>query len=206
MKLLVSEQRAGMTGRAAVVEEQLPPTLGCGRQGCAGQPSVIGAVVGLPLAGDEGAEGVGNLDNGDLGGVVDVIEGIDEHFAIFGNAADTLGDDRPAAVDPVVNRANHVVFTQVAHHFKLRDHREQGLRGDKAVEPRRQPFLGRAVKPVAVEIRARQAAVVEQNADVLMAEVPQGRRVAWDTLADHVRANASGPFGADTSAPFADAK
>ena len=102
--------------------------------------------------------------------------------------------------------ARDFVFLGVPGHFKLGDQWKQRLGGKRAVEPLRQPFLGRGVEPVAEEVGNREPPVMEQHLDLARAQVPERGRVAGDALGDPVLAGARGAVRPHAFATFADAE
>ena len=77
---------------------------------------------------DERRQSLADMRDGDIGGTVDIVKGLDKHIPIFRNHADTLCKNRPDCVNPIVKRPCHFVFLRVAGHFELRRHRKYGLR------------------------------------------------------------------------------
>lgn len=192
--------------RATVEEVHAAPGF---RRQCgivARQVTIERAVVVAPLRPDEGGECIRDFDDGHLLRLLDVIEGGDEHLAIFRDDPHALGEDRPCIVDPVVDRAGDFVFLRIAGHLEPGGQWEDGLRSEDRFQTLWQPFLRRRVEAVAVEVGGLQAAVVEHHADVLRAEVPECGGVPGDTLADAVFCAFADPLRPQAFTALADTK
>lgn len=135
-----------------------------------------------------------------------MIEGADEHLSICRDRPHPFGDQRPAPVDPVVHGVDDVILAQIAHHFELCGHREERLCSHQIIETQGQPLLGRAVKPVAIKIRAGQPAIMKKDRNRPVPEVPERRRVARDAFADAVRTDPGRARRPNANAPLANAK
>lgn len=206
VKGLIRQKRPRVALRAAgTSEEETHAGLLLWRQGIviARQKCVERAVVVTPLQGNEGAQGIGNLDDRHLLRSGDVVERLDKHLAISGDRADALGQNWPGCIDTIVNGTGDLVFLRISRHLKLRDEGEQRLSCQRAVEAGGQPLFGRAVEPVTVEVRDRKPAVVKHHVYVAMPQVPESWGIAGDTLANAALSTSGGPLGPDTFASFA---
>ena len=122
-----------------------------------------------------------------------MVKSIDEHLPVFGDNAHPFGQNGPAEIDPVAHGANHLVFADVACHFKLGGQRQQGLGGRNGGKPLRQELLSGAVKPVPKEVGHGKTAIMEQDSDILVPKVPKARCVARHPLGDPVVARTRQP-------------
>ena len=74
------------------------------------------------------------------------------------------------------------------------------------IEALRQPFFGRGIETVAVNVRDRQTPIVEDVGDALVADVPQRWGIAWYAFANAAITRASCSFGTNAYATFTDPK
>ena len=162
------------------------------------------AVVVPPLGRHESPKGIADLDNRHILSPFDVIEGRDEHLAIFGNDPHPLGEDRPDVVDPVVDGARNLVFLRIARHFKARGQRKQRLSRQDSRQPLGQPFLGGRVESVAIKVRHLKPPVMEQDRNLACTKVPKCGRVAGYTFPYPVGSTFCPPLGAKSLPALAD--
>ena len=86
-----------------------------------------------PFPSDERRDCIGDMRDRDILGHVDIVEGLNEHLSIVRDRTHAFGDDGPAQINAIRNRACHIVFTNIAGHFELSRHRENGLRCQQTV-------------------------------------------------------------------------
>lgn len=174
-EILIAEQRTGVARAApGLAEEQVhtAPLPQVQSTGVAGQKGVERAVCALPFNRHKGRQRIGDLGDCHILWCVDMVKRIDEGLPVFRDDPHPLGQDRPACVDPVVDRARDLVFLGISGHFELGGEREYRLRRQQRIQPRRQPFLGGRVDAVAIGVGARQPPVVKQDVYLFCAKIP----------------------------------
>lgn len=204
---LIAEQRTRMARAAlSLAKEQIPSPVGVIGQGRASQIGVPRAVKALKFRIDKGRQGGCDMGDVDLCRIVNIIKRANEHVAIFRDHTHPFCNDWPCRIDPVVHSARNFVFFGIAGHFKLRGHGKHRLCCENVWQALWQPFFGRGIEPVLVNIRNGQTPVMEQDRDVPVPQIPKGRRIARDAFADRIIAQTGHALITQARAPFANAQ
>ena len=131
-----------------------------------------------------------------------VLKGRDEHLAIGRYGPYAFGQNRPSHINPVMDRTRDFVFFRVARHLELGHQRKDRLRRNHRIQPFRQPFLGRRVEAVLINITDFQPPVLKHHGDRFMPQVPKGGRVARDAFADFILTRPGGALWTEATATF----
>ncbi len=209
MKLLVTHEFAGMAAGAIAlsVKETHAALLRIGQCGLpAGKILVERTVETRPFDRLEGCKCISDFGNRDLPRLIDVIERIDKHLAVFGNDANPLGKDWPGGVYPVVNGACDLVFFRVAGHFELGNKRKNRLGRKKAVQALGKPFLRRRVEAVFIVVGNGKTAVVEKRVKLFCPEIPEAWRISRNPFLNPVVVDKGGPVRSEAFSAFANAE